>query len=135
MNYERTPEKDGLRLVGKAPVADSGPRGIPFRRGRPLESPRVGEERPLQGLRTLRRPGGVSFEPHSLQPPAFAEDPEGEQPRLGRRVRGLEQPGPADRAQLARGLCDPHLVAGERTDSRPGTGTTVELRVPLDGRL
>ncbi len=25
MNHDRTPEKDGLRLVGKAPVADFGP--------------------------------------------------------------------------------------------------------------
>jgi hypothetical protein len=65
----------------------------------PPERLRVGEERLLQGRRSLRPAGWVPFEPERLQPTGLAESVEGEEPRLRELVGGLEDLGrPTDRS-------------------------------------
>src|SRR5215211_2391077 len=80
----------------------------------PPERLRVGEERLLQGRRSLRPAGWVPFEPERLQPTGLAESVEGEEPRLRELVGGLEDPRAPDRPQLPGAHLDPRLVARER---------------------
>ena len=56
----------------------------------------AGEQGLLQPLGTARRPRGVPLEPHGLQPTAPAQSVQREEPRLGKRARGPEQPRPPD---------------------------------------
>jgi hypothetical protein len=60
-----------------------------------LEGLGVGEEGLLKLARPARRPGGVALQSHGLQPPALTEVVQREEPGLGPRQGGSEEPRPA----------------------------------------
>src|SRR5215218_8966310 len=80
----------------------------------PPERLRVGEERLLQGRRSLRPAGWVPFEPERLQPTGLAENVEAEEPRLRELVGGPEDPRGARPTAAPRCPPRPRLVARER---------------------